>query len=98
MIINKVDTLLGALGSIGMYDQLTQNQIIENPINDLLLKASIAILTGVLIPFLNDLRKVIIEKIRNGNNPKGNSDQIENDSKIRFPALGKKPKGTKQKE
>ncbi len=49
--------LLGAGTSIGVGSSIAETTITNNPETDLILKIIIPVLTGVLIPFLNDLRE-----------------------------------------
>lgn len=92
MIKGIIEVGISSLIGIGVYEGISQNEIIENDYNDLIIKMIIAIVSAVLIPFLNDLRKIVIKKISKGDNPKGNSDQIINNKIVRYPALGKKQK------
>lgn len=50
------DIILGSATSIGVGTSIADTTITDNPETDLLFKIIIPVLTGVLIPFLNDLR------------------------------------------
>ncbi|MGB5805605.1 MAG: hypothetical protein WBH21_16575 [Vibrio anguillarum] len=58
------DIVLGVAGSIGVGQSISNTTITENPETDLIFKIIIPVVTGVLIPFLNDLRKEVIENMR----------------------------------
>ena len=57
-------TALGAVTGIGAFDTISDTPIHHDPQNDLLIKMIVGVVVGVVIPFLNDVRQIFVEKLR----------------------------------